>query len=111
MPSRLSEYWFEMEEQATTTSVGVFFGQLGMAVGLGASVVVDLRAEDDSDLNFDMLAYSVGFQLIISAVGVVMVFYFVPQNRSRVPVKSSNSHLGLEATQSLSPSKCTNMNP
>ena len=30
MPSRLSEYWFEMEEQATTTSVGVF-----LAVGHG----------------------------------------------------------------------------
>jgi hypothetical protein len=79
-PPLIAARWFGNSERATATGLGVLANQLGTAVGLGATIVVDFAATADKTSaflldEFKLRAY-LGLQAVVAMTALVLISVF-----------------------------------
>jgi sugar phosphate permease len=75
IPPLISGSWFGSNERGTATALGVLANQLGTAVGLGATGVINFY-KDDNTLNETTLATYLGVQMGLVVLALFLVFAF-----------------------------------
>ncbi|GAX26025.1 MFS transporter, FLVCR family, feline leukemia virus subgroup C receptor-related protein [Fistulifera solaris] len=79
-PPLIAARWFGNSERATATGLGVLANQLGTAVGLGATIVVDFAATDDKTSSFlldeSKLRTYLGLQAVVAMTAIVLISVF-----------------------------------
>mmetsp|Transcript_1738 Transcript_1738/g.2597 ORF Transcript_1738/g.2597 Transcript_1738/m.2597 type:complete len:426 (+) Transcript_1738:463-1740(+) len=98
IPPLLSGNWFGAHERAMATSLGVLANQMGTAVGLGATVIVDLNIStmnDNSDEGggggIERLQRYVGVQCVFSLLAAAMVVVWVENDPPTPPSAASEA--------------------
>jgi sugar phosphate permease len=96
VPPLISGTWFGAKERGTATALGVLANQLGTAVGLGSTCVINF-CKDDNTLNETTLATYLGVQLGIAALALCLVFAFT-SDRPPTPPSTAASMLTCDVT-------------
>ena len=86
-PPLLAGLWFGSHERGTATAIGVLANQLGVALGLGATIVFDFLDENSSleEIDDKNLVLYLRIQMITAALGLSFVFIFVRSDKPPTP--------------------------
>jgi MFS transporter, FLVCR family, feline leukemia virus subgroup C receptor-related protein len=104
-PPLIANRWFGSHERATATALGVLANQMGTAVGLGITAVVDMEmqavdnvtlATSSALINERRLKHYLFLQTIVAFVALLLVGIFVRDRPPTPPSKAAAGALGTE---------------
>lgn len=72
-PPLIAGSWFGAGERGTATALGVLANQMGTAIGLGATIVVDFGGNDGEELRLGVLRTYLGVQVLVAILAVALV--------------------------------------
>lgn len=109
-PPLIAANWFQNSERATATGLGVLANQLGTAMGLGATILVDFSTSNSEDstsslssplflLDESKLRTYLGLQACTAIIALVLVYKFGGDEPSAKQNDGSSSLYPTEQTQ------------
>ena len=95
-PPLIANRWFGSQERATATALGVLANQMGTAIGLGITAVVDMEiveGQDDNNttdtINEARLRNYLWVQMTVASIALILVAVFVKDVPPTPPSKSA----------------------